>query len=754
MIVAKLSQFWSKWGFQIYVIFSLGANVVLGLLSRTRCRLASSRCARRWQKVLVFIVWVLYQLGEAATTSAISGLTLCGSDVSEDEKQVVALWAPFLLLHLGGPDNLTAYALEDNKLEKRAWFEMTVHFIGVGYAIFQYTYRDDRSWVMIAASVIIFVAGVTKHVERTYARWKANFDKMQKDASSPSSSSSSSSLLDDSSSNNNSNKETAPSGSTEARMDRLKDIIDSKTRRWVLCDLEALLLAQDLHPIWRQAMVDYSVQPESSRQQASQKVHSLTWRSVCKVAEMELSLMYEVLYTKAMVAQSWLGWYYLVRFLSPVFTAAAALLFWIHRQQQQQQVRVSFVRITYALLLIDFLLDLAWLLRALGSTWAYAYAREHAPGWLHHQVICPPRRWCRLHRFVNRIDPTWWLLRRDPVSYRTWSGTIGRYNLLSECTTTSCCSLWWPEWLKPKEETRQHRGPGHLSEKYYIMEDIRSKWGLKAFDVRDREQLFPGLDDIHDEDEAPRFGTEFEEDVLAWHIATCIILPYIRSSENDHATAIEVMSEYMMFLVAFRREMLPGLVLHSLWKVTRETLVSIWGEHLDYRKQPDLAALSNKEKLAIILRRMRVKDAKKVAEEAEKGRHKKIMKPSEGTTLIWDAINLFASLTLAADTVDHREQRKNSIESGDRLKRRKSVPVAQLLDLIFNVWVDKLVYAALRCSRESHAKQLSAGGDLTTVLWMVIQHAAPFRMGPQKGWGCSAGRAGPDGGGAPSTAAI
>ncbi|KAF8669857.1 hypothetical protein HU200_051033 [Digitaria exilis] len=55
-----------------------------------------------------------------------------------------------------------------------------------------------------------------------------------------------------------------------------------------------------------------------------------------------------------------------------------------------------------------------------------------------------------------------------------------------------------------------------------------------------------------------------------------------------------------------------------------------------------------------------------------------------------------------------------------------------LLELVFNVWVDKLVYAGVRCARESHAKQLSAGGDLTTVVWMVVQHAGPFQVGREK----------------------
>ena len=44
-------------------------------------------------------------------------------DIYEEEggsmnanSELTAFWAPFLLLHLGGPDSITAYALEDNEL--------------------------------------------------------------------------------------------------------------------------------------------------------------------------------------------------------------------------------------------------------------------------------------------------------------------------------------------------------------------------------------------------------------------------------------------------------------------------------------------------------------------------------------------------------------------------------------------------------------------------------------------------------------
>jgi hypothetical protein len=55
-----------------------------------------------------------------------------------------------------------------------------------------------------------------------------------------------------------------------------------------------------------------------------------------------------------------------------------------------------------------------------------------------------------------------------------------------------------------------------------------------------------------------------------------------------------------------------------------------------------------------------------------------------------------------------------------------------ILELVFDVWVDKLVYASTRCSRESHAKQLCRGGELTTIVWIMVQHAGLFRIGETK----------------------
>ena len=131
MILAQSVQWWSEWGFRITVLGSLGANLVVGILSGTRRRSAPGMLWGFLGLAANSFLWLAYQVAEAATTNAIGTLSLCGSDASAEEKQVVAFWAPFLLLHLGGPDNLTAYSLEDNKISSRKWLEMVSRVLGV-----------------------------------------------------------------------------------------------------------------------------------------------------------------------------------------------------------------------------------------------------------------------------------------------------------------------------------------------------------------------------------------------------------------------------------------------------------------------------------------------------------------------------------------------------------------------------------------------------------------------------------------------
>jgi hypothetical protein len=46
----------------------------------------------------------------------------------------------------------------------------------------------------------------------------------------------------------------------------------------------------------------------------------------------------------------------------------------------------------------------------------------------------------------------------------------------------------------------------------------------------------------------------------------------------------------------------------------------------------------------------------------------------------------------------------------------------EALEMVLAVWVELLLYAGGRCSRDSHARHLSNGGELVTVLWLMMAH--------------------------------
>ncbi|CAO2200044.1 unnamed protein product [Urochloa humidicola] len=692
MFVTSVVQFWSEWGLRISVLGSLAAYTILALLSGTRRRSASGRSV----VVLKLILWAAYQAAELAATAALGSLSLSGSSASTDEQQLIAFWAPFLLLHLGGPDNMTAYTLEDNILSLRKGLEMILQLLGVMYAIWNYIYRS-HSWVLLSASVIMLVTGGVRYVERAWALWRANLDNMQ----------------------HSSKKETVGSGISRSSSSSTEVIVSMGQD---LDDYKALLLAQDLFRIWRRALFDSSVDTGSTSQSSSEKlVFSRGWKTMCKVVEMELSLMYEILYTKASLAHTCRvsTGYLIIRLMSPPASTAAGWLFWLYSNKKGRQLRGSFILITYLLLCAAFTMDVVWLLRALGSTWTYYLlkkARRWPWAWFHHQMCA--RRWRELHSAVVYLNPLRLVFGIDPVRHRRWSGTIGRYNLLHECTAAR--HLPWCRWLATKlglEETRYlselHEGVKELlfervlrilprtadsttppDSDAYTMVGITTSWGQEALQ-KAKMKLFRW-------NEEPKFGREFEEDVLAWHIATCIFLPRIARrippESFAHMKAIEVMSEYLMFLVAVRRQMLPGLILHSLLEETRKTLDELWDQGNGASRYNINPAAANKEKLATILRRMRKNNQ-------EWALH------NDGRLLVLDAVQIAGALIKSS---------------------RYNYNVPRLLELVFNIWVDKLLYAGVRCSRESHAKQLSAGGELTTVLWIVIQHAGPFRIGQKK----------------------
>jgi hypothetical protein len=537
---------------------------------------------------------------------------------------------------------------------------------GATYVIYKHIYIGGGAGALLPASIIIFAVGVAKYVEKALVLRRGNLANIR--------------------------------SSSKTNQSSRKGLI--KRRRDELDDERALMAAHDMFPFCRHAMVDSSVHMDSSDLDASRTIFSFGWESMCKVVEMELSLMYDILYTKAAMVHTWGG--YLLRLVSPLATAVAFFLFLFYSKAGQRRADVI---ITYALLIAAFLLDITWLVRALGSTWTHAFLQARPRGWLHRAFLLGGR-WRRLRRVVVSLDLGQLLLpttaHPTPRSYRTWSGTVGKYSLLHECTrdtaslrgrATKKIELEESRGVELSEDVRRllfERVRKILKSTYedskdrdaYSMNDITTFWGQAA--ARRRQKVLKRF--------RLGFGREFQEDILAWHIGTQVFLSIIDggNAAKTRVQAIKVLSEYLMFLVAVRRHMLPGLALRSLYEATRDALQVIWREEAGTSSANSTAG---EKRLARILRDKTDAD---VGWGFEHGK----------TRLVTDGANIAVTL-LSAD--------------------RSEMP--ELLELVFNVWVDKLLYAGTRCSRESHAKQLSRGGELTTIVWILAEHAGPFQIG-------------------------
>lgn len=170
--LTQISQFWSGWGLQIAVYVSLGAHIILIVLARSR-RHGTSRLATG-------LLWLAYQAAEVSAFYALGDLSLSGCDdpAASRQQQLVAFWAPFMLLHLGGPDNITAYALEDNTLSWRKGFEMATQFLS-SFTLYNYVYLTG-SGVLLPASAMMAAAGVAKYLEKSCALLRGDLSKMKK----------------------------------------------------------------------------------------------------------------------------------------------------------------------------------------------------------------------------------------------------------------------------------------------------------------------------------------------------------------------------------------------------------------------------------------------------------------------------------------------------------------------------------------------------------------------------------------------
>lgn len=85
--------------------------------------------------MLRITLWFAFLLADWVTTISLGVLSnkvgqKNEGDFVEPKYVIISLWAPFLLIHLGGSDTITAYSMEDNELWRRRFVSFIVQVVG------------------------------------------------------------------------------------------------------------------------------------------------------------------------------------------------------------------------------------------------------------------------------------------------------------------------------------------------------------------------------------------------------------------------------------------------------------------------------------------------------------------------------------------------------------------------------------------------------------------------------------------------
>lgn len=231
---------------------------------------------------------------------------------------------------------------------------------------------------------------------------------------------------------------------------------------------------------------------------------------------------------------------------------------------------------------------------------------------------------------------------------------------------------------------------------------FRKKWGkepLESCELKNRLKNY--------------LGVEFQEGIIIWHMATEVFLAQhtqvkakLTEEEIQVVEAVRALSNYMMFLLVERPYMLPGLSQSRLYRRTCQNLMDIWCQEAPSSNPSDSDVLKNLFRLHDDpTSRSSLREIEKLA------------------VILYEKRDELEATPEVPRLVYATHVAKILLENDENVNRVRD----SLLVLLF-VWRDFLVHAANRCSRESHAKKLSSGGELTTILWLFGEHSLQFAL--------------------------
>ncbi|KAG2261939.1 hypothetical protein Bca52824_069018 [Brassica carinata] len=741
-----VKEVWEAWSIRATLIFSLSLQTFLTFFAPQRKRTS--------KKLLLFLIWSAYLLADWVATFAVGQISDShGEDPKPGEpprnSELLAFWVPFLLLHLGGPDTITALALEDNELWLRHLLGLAFQTVATVYVLLQSL--PNSLWIPI---LLVFATGVIKYIERTLALYLASLDKfkdflIQKPDPGPNYAK----LMEEYVAKKHMMMPTQIITIEEPENNRKASI---EVRPKVLTHLKILQYAYKYFNIFKGLVVNLIF---TSQQRAESKTFfsSLNADEALEILEVELNFIYEALFTKAEVLHNRLGLSF--RFITLGCLIASLCIFQYKNKDQYDEFDVG---LSYALLIGGIALDTISFIMFCVSDWTFVRLRKMkdelqvSDNWFDkilNRILCfrelrtkeyecskneKGKRYIKTHRVLN----TFFMVRR-------WSEYVHAHNLIEFCLGISPKRLhhtkcWIPNsfdwlstriypyisrWLAMHRVREEHFRrciycilfipclPGRLIKKIMDLFGIQAQVEEMLYTSSDRLTLDLWEHIFTEVKNKSHFAGDSES---AMRVSSARGDWTLQNVQGEGDKTREKLLRYVMAM-DFDQSLL-------VWHIATELLYQTEQGTEDNHSYREFSKTLSDYMIYLIMMqpilmsavlgigKIRFRDTC-----AEANRFFFEGRRSDKPYQAYSNANLASRMLLSvavpanAEPIDVKGDRSKSVLfDGTKL--------AKELKVVSKVWVELLSYAATKCGAIEHTAQLSKGGELISFVWLLMAH--------------------------------
>uniref|UniRef100_A0A0E0M4H7 DUF4220 domain-containing protein n=1 Tax=Oryza punctata TaxID=4537 RepID=A0A0E0M4H7_ORYPU len=673
-------QWWDEWQLRILVLGSLGIQWFLLLAAPMR-----KYTIPHWFRTFI---WLAYISSDALAIYALATLFNRHANTTTAAKRHCAngsilevLWAPVLLIHLGGQQEMSAYTIEDNELWRRHTVTLVSQVMVAIYAFYKSWPANGGDRRLLVSAVLLFVIGVLSFTEKPWALRRASINRLAAVSSMVQARKGASKwrycfteLEEDKRDIFNrcykrKEEETPlPGVDTDVVRRTQQHILTDRDKvLLILSDMSLLAADSDLKQEQRRRRQRRSLAGEDDGKEEVEGdlLGTLSPRAE-KGSKRWLRRAFALIYTRANVVltPAYLAYHIL---LAPFLHITAIALFAASSKRRHNAIDV---KTTYVLLCLTAALDI--LAESIRQLLFKLMSMVDVP------ALCEtvPQYNNLIRSALHRTQPTGVLLKcAAHVGYTEGFFVCRRRNLYHMLAGLIFSDLVEANARGLDFTSYRSFAPGRRN--WVLNENLRMACGQEVQDS---------------------LRGSFDRSVILWHIATDLCIRMMTDNDIDDIDrkfldCTEAISDYMAHLLNLRPDMLmTGSRQHLFTQAMEEVELILKG--IEPQQQPhSLKTLAEK---IIEKARAEVNATIDVERVSEQGRQIRVDEPPPPKyPLVHDAC------TLAEELMDKMDRKTRC-------------------QVMYRVWVGMLFYSASMCRGYLHAKSLGEGGEFLSFVWLIL----------------------------------